>query len=85
MTYKAIFVVVPVIALLLGVIPIAAHASIFGNLGSGWDAGKIAARQALNFGQTYDASCPSGYSDSWCVEYHGGYFEEWSSLRGAQQ
>ena len=60
-----------------------ANASILGSLGEGWDAGKAAAIRALNSGQSYNASCPSGMGISYCVGYHSGYFKEWSSLRGS--
>src|SRR5207247_9956465 len=62
-----------------------AYASILGDFGSGWNAGKSAAYRALYSGHQYDASCPTSYIDhkSYCTGYHSGYFEEWSALRGA--
>lgn len=60
-----------------------ANASILGSFGEGWNAGKAAALRALNSGQSYNASCPSGTGVSYCVGYHSGYFKEWSFLRGS--
>jgi hypothetical protein len=62
-----------------------AHASIPGNIGSGWDDGHNAAQAAYNSGQNYDSSCPRVFTDniSYCTAYHGGYYDEWSSLKGA--
>ena len=50
-----------------------ANASILGSFGEGWNAGKAAALRALNSGQSYNASCPSGTGISYCVGYHSGY------------
>ena len=47
---------------------------------------RISVRQAKAFGmqESYDASCPSWTSLSWCAGYKGGYFKEWAALREAQ-
>jgi hypothetical protein len=74
------------LTILLSVLTLVSHsanASILGSLGQGWYAGKEAALRSLNSGQSYNASCPSEMGISYCVGYHSGYFEEWSSQRGA--
>ena len=72
------------VMVLLGFLRLVSHhanASILGSLGEGWYAGK--ALRSLNSEQPYNASCPSGMGITYCVGYHSGYFEEWSSQRGA--
>ncbi len=74
------------VMVLLGFLTLVSHhanASILGSLGEGWYAGKEAALRSLNSELSYNASCPSGMGITYCVGYHSGYFEEWSSQRGA--
>ncbi len=55
--------------------------SIIGNAGDGYDAGKAAGASAERSGQTYDAQCPSGHTDTWCVAYHAGYLVGWNGAK----
>ena len=55
--------------------------SIIGNAGDGYDAGKAAGARAERSGQSYDAQCPSGHTDAWCVAYHAGYLVGWNGAK----
>jgi hypothetical protein len=55
--------------------------SIIGNAGDGYDAGKAAGVSAERSGQSYDASCPSGHTDAWCIAYHAGYLVGWNGAK----
>ena len=85
---KAI-VLAPIVAVLLvgaiSTITTAAQASIFGNFGAGYDAGRAAGRTAFYQGID-DASCPYDFSSniSWCTGYHLGYNQVQGALRAAQ-
>ena len=55
--------------------------SIIGNAGDGYDAGKAAGAAAERSGQSYDATCPSGHTDTWCIAYHAGYLVGWGGAK----
>jgi hypothetical protein len=60
-------------------------ASILGNLGQGYDAGKEQAKSDWNDGKSSDSSCPSGWTSwSWCTGYKAGYVKEWIALSESQ-
>jgi hypothetical protein len=83
---KSILIAMPVIAILLGATAaIHARASIIGEFGKGYDAGKAAGYAAFYQG-IHDASYPYDFSTyvSWCTGYHLGYNDEQSALRPAE-
>ncbi len=43
--------------------------------------GKAAGASAERSGQSYDAQCPPGHTDAWCVAYHAGYAIGWNGAK----
>jgi len=76
---KSILIALPVIAILLGTTTTitTAHASIFGDFGIGYDAGKRAAHSG------YGDICSYG-SNSYCAGFHIGWNLEESTIQQAQ-
>ena len=62
----------------------AVHASIIGDFGIGYQAGKNQAYSDWNGGYSQNDSCPSGNSISYCSGYTVGYDAEWGTLQQAQ-
>jgi hypothetical protein len=62
----------------------AVHASIIGDFGIGYQAGKNQAYSDWNGGYSQNDSRPSGYSLSYCSGYTVGYDAEWGTLQQAQ-
>jgi hypothetical protein len=62
----------------------AVHASIIGDFGIGYQAGKDQAYSDWNGGYSQNDSCPSGNSISYCSGYTVGYDAEWGTLQQAQ-
>jgi hypothetical protein len=60
------------------------HASIIGDFGIGYQAGKNQAYSDWNGGNSQNDSCPSGNSISYCSGYTVGYDAEWGTLQQAQ-
>jgi hypothetical protein len=85
---KAILIAPMVAVLLVGAIStitIAAQASIIGNFGSGYDAGKSADYRAFVQGPS-DASGPYDFDTypTYCTGYHAGFDEVQGALWAAQ-